>query len=388
MQAIGSATPAQTNRMVEQQTGLGRVLWVALVALALWLLLEALSERGQARLPLAPEGMRALREMGISGALVRRLLNGMASLFALSYAGAGLLLVSRGSVKEARGSGLALLILGGALLGAGRALPLFPALLLMLATATLMAQLAGGRLGVRRTLALGVAGQLLVSVTVLAAPLLRAPGGEALAAGFVSPLMLLVWLPLPFVLAHATARAGWWQRPRVDAPGMRRLALGVLAGVGAGLLAGGIGSRLAMRGVALAAGIPPTFTIEGTLGLLLMGGLFGLPLGALYALLRGALAERWRGLTYGVLLLCFILLPLLLADTEGEIALAPLPIGIALFSVLPLGYGLLLERFFQALEHRLPRPPYARGAIGAGYALLSLAGALSFGLLLLLLGIV
>lgn len=86
------------------------------------------------------------------------------------------------------------------------------------------------------------------------------------------------------------------------------LIAGAAAGIIAGLIAG-LGARTAMRLVALgvtdASQQVPSFTIEGTAGIVIAGGIAGAPLGTLYAKARERLpgSAPARGLVFGALLL-------------------------------------------------------------------------------------
>ena len=81
---------------------------------------------------------------------------------------------------------------------------------------------------------------------------------------------------------------------------MVRLAGGAICGIAAGIVAG-IGARGAMRMVA--DGVPdpirslPSFTVEGTTGILVVAALEGAPFGALFALAHDTLPgpNRARG---------------------------------------------------------------------------------------------
>src|SRR4051812_6828156 len=93
---------------------------------------------------------------------------------------------------------------------------------------------------------------------------------------------------------------------------LRASGIGTLAGLVAGFVAGGLGSRLAMKVIALVAGagaqgritengnVIGTFTGE-TVFLLVAGAVLGIPGGLIYMTLRPWLprAARWRGLAFG-----------------------------------------------------------------------------------------
>ena len=77
----------------------------------------------------------------------------------------------------------------------------------------------------------------------------------------------------------------------------------LLAGAVAGAVLLGGGTRIAMRGVALIEGRVPTWTLTGTLQVMLYGALFGLGFALLWLLVRRRLpGNRFaRGLLFGAL---------------------------------------------------------------------------------------
>ncbi len=66
-----------------------------------------------------------------------------------------------------------------------------------------------------------------------------------------------------------------------------------LIGAGVGAVVLGIGGRLAMRGIAVLSGAPPSFTFGGSLRVVLMGALSGLGGAWILKVLRFFLARRW-----------------------------------------------------------------------------------------------
>ena len=137
-------------------------------------------------------------------------------------------------------------------------------------------------------------------------------------------------------------------------PIVNKAGIGLLSGLVAGLVAGGIGSRVVMRIVAIAAGIPPSFSIGGTLNLLIMGAMMGAIFGLLYGVAKQLLPVPglWKGLVFGVLLLVIFVVPPFLGEPEGELALVSPLVGLSLFAPLPLAYGLLLGTAAHWLERR------------------------------------
>ena len=77
--------------------------------------------------------------------------------------------------------------------------------------------------------------------------------------------------------------------PHVD---LNRVGAGLVTGTAAGALIGGIGARLAMRVVALLGEGAPSFSIGGTLGILMMGAVLGAIGGLGFALVRWLLRLR------------------------------------------------------------------------------------------------
>ena len=164
----------------------------------------------------------------------------------------------------------------------------------------------------------------------------------------------------------------------------RRIGIGVLAGAASGVVAG-LGARIAMRIVADTIGQYPVLTLEGTLFILLIGVIFGLALGAPYGAIKPILPGRTaaKGLIYGVVLLVSVGLPLLVPPAQGELALAPEPLGKGLFGFLFLVYGLSIALCDAALERALPARTGAVSTVS--YSVLSIiavVGLLFFSLLI------
>lgn len=133
---------------------------------------------------------------------------------------------------------------------------------------------------------------------------------------------------------------------------LNRLSNGALAGLLAGALMG-IGARISMRIVALFGNSQPDFTFVGTLGILMLFTLFGLPFGAIFTGLHPLVRLRmsiWGGI-YGLIFAALVCIPFL-NDPGGEFALASPWVGIVLFAPLPLLGGLLLGIIMPRLERR------------------------------------
>lgn len=171
---------------------------------------------------------------------------------------------------------------------------------------------------------------------------------------------------------------------RLPAIDLNRVGAGLAAGALAGAVIGGIGGRLAMRAVALLGEGQPSFSVEGTVLIMLLGAVLGAVGGLGFALLRWALrlgrseisspARRLGvGAAYGALLAALVALPFFLAPV-GELSLAPPLVGAALFAWIPLVYGLALGVAVPWLEQRTAATPRS---IGLGWLA-------AFGLALLL----
>lgn len=129
---------------------------------------------------------------------------------------------------------------------------------------------------------------------------------------------------------------------RYSTVNMGRFTVWAISGVIGGVVAGVV-ARFSMRGVALAAGMQPGFSIGGTLGILVFGAIMGIPFALLFAGVRRfiPLPERWKGLAYGVILgLLFVVVPFLYF-AEGELAFIPPAVGISLFIPLPIVFGVV-----------------------------------------------
>jgi hypothetical protein len=161
---------------------------------------------------------------------------------------------------------------------------------------------------------------------------------------------------------------------------IRHLVIGVLAGLAAGL-AIGLVARIAMRLVVLATDRMPTQSTEGTLVVLLLSAVVGIVLGLTYVGVR-----RWlpgdglrRGLVYGLLVLA---LPGLLFFAEGlahadsELREGPVGLGIALFSVLIVGFGIAIALAATWLERVVPPAAPDHRLRLAGYATIAALGLL------------
>jgi hypothetical protein len=173
----------------------------------------------------------------------------------------------------------------------------------------------------------------------------------------------------------------------------RLVAIGLLAGGVAGFLAGGLGSRLAMRAVTLLAGEEHRgrlteaqarvgeITAEGTLFLLVAGTFLGLGGGLLYVAVRRWLPGRpWqKGLAFGVWLLAVLGWLIVDGDNVDFRLFVPSAVSVGLFAALYLLFGLIVAPLVEWLDRSGGRRPTNRLLALTGYAIL-LAAALAFGL--------
>lgn len=143
----------------------------------------------------------------------------------------------------------------------------------------------------------------------------------------------------------------------------RMLGVGALASLVAGLVAG-IGARIIMRIVALTAHMPPGFTIEGTLHIMLLGTFIGFAVGFTiifftavafsFARVRKYLpGSVWRGLICGLLLL-MVAFPIFVNFDAADLALGIPLLNKSMFGALFIMYGLTLGVAEKAFDHYLP----------------------------------
>jgi hypothetical protein len=85
--------------------------------------------------------------------------------------------------------------------------------------------------------------------------------------------------------------------------GAKRIGLGLVAAVAAGVLDGAM-ARMLMRGVALATDQVPAFSVEATLGIMLIFSITAVPLGVT-AQLTSRRGTRWAAGALGTLILGF-----------------------------------------------------------------------------------
>ena len=175
---------------------------------------------------------------------------------------------------------------------------------------------------------------------------------------------------------------------------VRAMGIGVLAGLAAGFLAGGVGSRLAMRISAIAAGpaMQGTFTenenrvgeitLGGTIFLVVFNGpIVGLFGGLVYIAVRSWLPRptRWRGPAFGALLLAVFGAVIIDADNIDFRLFGPPLLNVGMFAALFVLFGLVAapladraDRAFPAVPPRRRPRPRTFGA----YALLGMVAIL------------
>jgi hypothetical protein len=207
--------------------------------------------------------------------------------------------------------------------------------------------------------------------------------------------------------------------PAPDAPGstvpppvslvVRRylwyLAVALISGAAAGILAAGAGGRLVMRLLAVTAGadaqgqiteaeeIVGRITVDGTLGFVVFTGLFFGPVsGAAYLVLRRWLpAGRAGGLAFGALLLVLAgtrLEPLRRSNPDFDLV-GPGWVSVVAFTVLVVFHGMLVAALAGRLSRAVPLLAARPGAIAvhAPLLLLVLPGPL-VALVLVIVGVV
>jgi hypothetical protein len=206
--------------------------------------------------------------------------------------------------------------------------------------------------------------------------------------------------------------------PAQDAPGptgtppvrlvVRRylwyLAVAMVSGAAAGILAAGAGGRLVMRLLAVTAGadaqgriteaeeVVGRITVDGTLGFVVFTGLFfGTVSGAAYLLLRRWLpAGRAGGLAYGALLLVVAgtrLEPLRRGNPDFDLV-GPGWVSVVAFTVLVVFHGALVAALAGRVSRAVPLLAARPGAIAVHAPLLLVLRGPSVALALIIVGVV
>lgn len=146
---------------------------------------------------------------------------------------------------------------------------------------------------------------------------------------------------------------------------LNKVALYVLCGASIGALIGGIGARLAMRFVALMISGQGSFTASGTIMILFLFGMVGVPFALIFGAVRrwlpgsGWLQGAMYGLPWAALFAAFFFV-----NREGELALLPGWQGALIFAPIFLVQGSalgsvsdrLLARFSSGVPRMVSRP--------------------------------
>ena len=168
--------------------------------------------------------------------------------------------------------------------------------------------------------------------------------------------------------------------------------IGVLGGLAAGLLVGGIANRLVMRILAIVNGgtagamtengnIAGEITAGGTFGLIIFVGIVsGVVGGLVYVMIR-----RWlpgggllKGVAFGLVLLCFFGTIVFDPDNIDFALFGPGQLSVGLFALLFPLYGVVASLFDDRFDRYVP-PLFTRSSITViGYILI--AGLCAFGL--------
>lgn len=144
--------------------------------------------------------------------------------------------------------------------------------------------------------------------------------------------------------------AGW-----LLVPGFWRSSLhGAIGGVAAGLLVLGPGLRVAMRVVAIIDPVrSPEFTIDGTVFIMVLGGMMGGTFGVVGNIVRNAFNIPSRGTSLLVAVQVMLMIGLS-SELRGEIVeLGAGPwLNIPMFGAVAIGYGALWIRVVTRIERR------------------------------------
>jgi hypothetical protein len=145
------------------------------------------------------------------------------------------------------------------------------------------------------------------------------------------------------------------------------ISIGLRAGAAAGVVLG-LGARLAMRVVAVISNRAPEISVEGTLGILMIGILIGLVSGLIFMALRRYIPGRGlvKGLVFGGLAfgaLALMLRTLLREEIDPAIAAGSLLIVVGTFGIAFAAYGLVLEAMVLWLSARIDRTRWPAGSV-------------------------
>ena len=136
---------------------------------------------------------------------------------------------------------------------------------------------------------------------------------------------------------------------------LRMLAIGAASGLIAGF-GWGLGARLAMRIMAIAADRPTAFTLERTSFILLSGMFFGVPIGLIYCVVRKLVPGSGlrKGLSYGIVVLVCLAYPFYMGPLREEAVLGYQWLAIILFGGLFLIVGIVVAAVFAWLDRVVP----------------------------------
>jgi hypothetical protein len=207
-------------------------------------------------------------------------------------------------------------------------------------------------------LLLCVCGLLLLALTVLRAQVLPSWTVALLLMGALALLGFneqnrqvlmavpfgLAWFAVGFVSWSGLTNAGASQNPALVYY-LKKLGVGLLSGLVAGLILG-IGARLAMRIIALVAHQSVAFSMEGTLGILLVSVIVGLVAGPIFVMVQAYIpGAQWRGSIFGLIILG-LFSTVIPPPIQEEIANAGdhLPLILVLFVVVFIVFGMTLQR--------------------------------------------
>lgn len=201
-------------------------------------------------------------------------------------------------------------------------------------------------------------------------------------------------------------RSGEESRPELRSPFFQRLlhvgrqsGVGLFSGLIAGVLIGGLGSRIAMRLSALAGGdsilgmvtengnVVGNITVDGTLLLIYAGGLAGAIGGFVYMAWRRWIPgpPRWRGLVYGVILLSIFGRLVIEGDNPDFVRFGPPVLNIIMFASLFIFYGLLLVPLAEWFNRSFPVASTRRVLTLIAYGVLAIPPLLPIGGIIILL---
>lgn len=163
--------------------------------------------------------------------------------------------------------------------------------------------------------------------------------------------------------------------------------IGLLAGLIAGFLGLGVGSRVAMRIVALLAGhghygeitdaeeVVGQITLDGTGFLVAAGTVVGVPGGLLYVIVRRWVpgAGIWKGLAFGGLVLALFGSLVIEGDNPDFRRFVPSIISVLLFALVLVVYGLVAVWVVERLDRGGGTSPRNRFLAVGGCAMLAAA---------------